>query len=490
MAYADITVSSTSTSVICGVYSLQYPANQYDRIIIELDRKQNVGDSWSYVGQGDYNPPTISSTVQTHVFTSQQIQWYYRCRVYVFYGGSGTPYEFTSGTVQMPKQVQSAPSSAPTASSIDYSFIILNTITNGEYNINGGAAQNNIFTGLSSGVTYYFRQRYAETSTLQASPWSTSRAITTLDPVPDAPDYVALPVIIYDNTNFVVAWDSSSTSGVTYRLERSYNNSTYSFVTSTSNTYKLNENVGNNTQVRYRVRSEKDGYVSSWVYSDNETVVFTVGVPTNVTVSQPSGSLSVDVYYSWGTSATGMDIRWGTDAVNWNYFYDQSNNLYPSANYNIGVGSEGNKYFQVRSRRDYSGGTVYSSWVNATPYPINVTLARPSNWAWSYNISSGSDVYSVSGKNIYLMPATEWNNFTQRINGFRTYKGLSSYSFTAVSSDTDFTTTTINQALNAIRDMSAYFTGGNTLPTNRSSGDDILIASYYTRMRDCLNSIT
>ena len=233
-----------------------------------------------------------------------------------------------------------------------------------------------------------------------------------------------------------------------------------------------------------------DGQTGS--YSTFTTSTFLVGAPTNVSVTQPvQGTLSVDLYYSWGTNATGMDFRWSTDQVNWTTFNNQQNNFYPNPNYNVGVISQGNKYFQVRSRRIDGGLEAYSSWVNASPYPINVTDTppRPSNWAWSYTISSGSNVHSVVNKDIYIMPATEWNNFTTRINGFRQYKGLSVYNFTPVSSGTNFTTTIINQALTAIRDMSAHFTNGNSVPANRVTGDNILVASYYTNMRDALNSI-
>jgi hypothetical protein len=87
------------------------------------------------------------------------------------------------------------------------------------------------------------------------------------------------------------------------------------------------------------------------------------------------------------------------------------------------------------------------------------------------------------------MHASEWNNFTARINDFRIYKGLALYSFTTMYSESEFTKTIINEALTAIRDMSAHFTGGKLVDTNRSTGDSILVASYYTKMVEALNSI-
>jgi hypothetical protein len=55
------------------------------------------------------------------------------------------------------------------------------------------------------------------------------------------------------------------------------------------------------------------------------------------------------------------------------------NNLYPAANYNVGIVAYGNKYFQVRSVRSDGFNTVYSSYVNATPYPLNCISAPISN---------------------------------------------------------------------------------------------------------------
>jgi hypothetical protein len=183
-----------------------------------------------------------------------------------------------------------------------------------------------------------------------------------------------------------------------------------------------------------------------------------------------------------------MDIRWSTDASTWNDYFGQGNNNYPSVNYNIGIGSAGSKYFQVRSRRSDGTNTVYSSWVNASPYPISIS-DRPSNFAWSFTISSGGDIYSRSGNTLYLMPYTDWNNFTAKINAFRTYLGYSTVTFTQAYTNTDVTKELFNEARNALSTISGYFTGGKTIPTARATGDNVLVASYYNDMRDAMNSV-
>jgi hypothetical protein len=133
--------------------------------------------------------------------------------------------------------------------------------------------------------------------------------------------------------------------------------------------------------------------------------------------------------------------------------------------------------------RDSIGNVGYSSSVF---YTINT---RPNDWTWSYNIAAGQNVASVINKDIFIMASTEWNNFTARINDFRSYKSLANYSFTSIGSGTIVTRTIINQALDAIRAMNSHFTGGNTLISNRVAGQNILEANIYINMRNCLNSI-
>lgn len=341
--------------------------------------------------------------------------------------------------------------------------------------------------GLQDGTNYQARCRsYSSSSGFYSYTYSSIESFSTL---PYPPSAFTNPSVVYDNTSTYVSWGASSTTGVTYYLEVSYDGgSTYPNVYSTGTNTYYNINVGNNTQVRFRVRALKNSVYSSYVYSSNFIVQFTVDDPTSVTVNQPGATVSVDIYYQWGANNTGVDIRWGTDQINWNDYPNQQNDLYPLPNYNFGVGSGGEKYFQVRGRRNVGGTNYLGSWINATPYPIDI-VDRPDNWAWSYTIASGQPVYSVSGKNIYIMPYTEWNSFTTRINEFRTYKSLSSYAFTTLIASGEVTKEIVNEALNAIRDLSAYFTGGNVLIANRITGDNILEANIYTNMRDCLNSI-
>lgn len=104
---------------------------------------------------------------------------------------------------------------------------------------------------------------------------------------------------------------------------------------------------------------------------------------------------------------------------------------------------------------------------------------RPSNFSWTTPKVSGQP---------FSMAAAEWNAFTARINSFLIYKGRSSYSFVTVNPGNSFTATIFNQARNALNDLSAYFTGGYTLPGTKARYDDVM-ANDLNALVSCLNSI-
>lgn len=118
-----------------------------------------------------------------------------------------------------------------------------------------------------------------------------------------------------------------------------------------------------------------------------------------------------------------------------------------------------------------------------------IQAQRPADWQWSrngYSLYSGGGVYSTvtSGYNVtaYILTATEWNNFTSRINQFRTYRGMSTASFTVVSRDTNFTETILNQAINAINPMCGY-------PMYAAPEGSDVCAYYFTDMEYWLSTV-
>lgn len=117
-----------------------------------------------------------------------------------------------------------------------------------------------------------------------------------------------------------------------------------------------------------------------------------------------------------------------------------------------------------------TAGTTYYIWVCESygestgtielyVQPPEKAVVRPSNFSWTYAKVQGGT---------FNLTATEWNNFTSRINAFRNYwddahgTSLSDYSFTRAYSGNNFTAAMYNQARIAIQAMSGY---GTYIPT-------------------------
>lgn len=110
--------------------------------------------------------------------------------------------------------------------------------------------------------------------------------------------------------------------------------------------------------------------------------------------------------------------------------------------------------------------------VNAT----DLGTDRPDDWSWNSTIRAGADI---------AISAPDWNNFCSRINEFRAYAGLSSYSFTTVSRGTVISAAIVNQARTAISAIS----GHGTLPSAAVPGDEIT-ARFFNTLTSALNSIS
>ena len=114
------------------------------------------------------------------------------------------------------------------------------------------------------------------------------------------------------------------------------------------------------------------------------------------------------------------------------------------------------------------------TWIGTKYFTTDsAAIPRPSDWSWHSSIYSGGYI---------KLTATEWNDFTARINDFRTYKGLSKYSFTRVSRGTNISASIVNEATNAIRAMNSVAT------SNVYSGDNIS-ASFFNSLKNALNNI-
>lgn len=114
-----------------------------------------------------------------------------------------------------------------------------------------------------------------------------------------------------------------------------------------------------------------------------------------------------------------------------------------------------------------------------------IASVRPNNWEWSTSISTSAYI-PFSDNAFHPVTASEWNNFTARINEFRKYKGLSEYTFTTVAKGDTFTAKIYNEAVYAIQGIDGY---GTYLTFAVKGETNALSASAYTSLRDELNAI-
>lgn len=104
---------------------------------------------------------------------------------------------------------------------------------------------------------------------------------------------------------------------------------------------------------------------------------------------------------------------------------------------------------------------------------------RPSNWSWTSTVAAGAEI---------KLSATEWNNFTARINAFRTYKGLSTLSFTNATSGMAITASICNEAWSAVNDLRSY-QSTYSMPSQLTAGGDFP-AAFFNGLKNIINKIT
>ncbi len=160
------------------------------------------------------------------------------------------------------------------------------------------------FTGLTQNTSYSFYAFRPATATLNASPNSVARTVTTPLQVvaPGLPGAFTSPSgTLFRNQTVTVTWGGTGswgvpTSGQNYRLEIQYDAGAWNLVanngTSTTRSHTL-ASAGNS--VRFRVRAENSSAQSDWRYS------------STLTLTSPAWVLTTDNYPS--THYSGCDTR-------------------------------------------------------------------------------------------------------------------------------------------------------------------------------------
>lgn len=139
---------------------------------------------------------------------------------------------------------------------------------------------------------------------------------------------------------------------------------------------------------------------------------------------------------------------------------------------------EPNAKYEVRAFIVNEGGPVSltSAWLG-----ITTANKRPCNWEWI--TPKSADTYIPFSDNAFHpVTATEWNRFLDRIDAFRTYKGLAKHGIAAVSTGDDFTLEKYNQAVTAIAECGVSLSA-------ITSDEAYISYGLFNRLSTALNSI-
>jgi hypothetical protein len=187
-----------------------------------------------------------------------------------------------------------------------------------------------------------------------------------------------------------------------------------------------------------------------------------------INVSPQGGFTTIEVEM-WTIDASS---RLAVKSQGWNGGYSftvEFGGLVPNASYLFRTRAS-----KTASYGGYSPTTSWGGWLT-----VKNEATRPTNWYWT--TAQNSNGHKISGVQ-FSMLATEWNSFTQRINGFRKYKNLSDYPFTTVSRGGIFYFYLFNEANAAIGNMNSTGIG------NVTTGNKVY-ASYFNALMNALNNI-
>lgn len=171
------------------------------------------------------------------------------------------------------------------------------------------------------------------------------------------------------------------------------------------------------------------------------------------------------------------EVFWNTSGSTPDYWAGYLNRTTSSTNITINdLPYASDVYFWIRSR-DNAGVTSTWTWGDMV-----TTADRPANFTGFSSLNNSGSAVNV--------PAVEWNALCDKLNEFRAYKGLGSSSFTYVTANVTFISADIyNEVRNSLNSLSAYFTGGYTIPAAKVSMVDSIYPTDFTRLKNALNSI-
>lgn len=333
----------------------------------------------------------------------------------------------------------------------NYTFLSLNCGTS--YTIEGAAQYSGTWYSVTSlNTSTSSCPDTSDPSCTITSPdddeWTNSNSITIKA---SSSDNVGVSYVNFYNSTLGTKTDSSSPYSATFDIS-TLGNGTHEF---SARAYDTSGNASDIDYVHIQIDRTPPSVSIGSTSSTADTI--TVNVSGSDSVSGISG-------FEFYLDETYKSTKYGSSA---SYTYT---GLAVNTTYSVGV-------------KAFDNALNYSSLVTQN---VLTKSNRPQNFAWTNSKVSG---------NSFNLTASEWNGFLNRINEFRTYKGLTTfnfydyyhgdYSFTRAYSGNYFYAYMFNQAVNAISAMNPP----TSPPSTKSSGQSIY-ASYLNGLRDSLNSIS
>ena len=281
-----------------------------------------------------------------------------------------------------------------------------------------GTATSASITGLGNG-TYLYRVK-ATLAPYTDSAYKTSAPVRVLLTAV-APATITVPTTSITG-NFTVSWGASSTSGVTYVLEKSSDGATYTQVYSGTATSATITGLVGPATCTLRVKAIRTGYVdSAYKTATPVTVTYTLVAPTTITVpttTSTTGNFTV----SWA-AATGV-----TGA---NYVLDVSTdggttftNAYTGTATTASITGLGNGTYLYRVKATLAPYTD-SAYKTSTPVRVLLTAVAPAtitvpstSITGNFTVSWGAS--STSGVTYVLEKSSDGATYIQVYSGTNT----------------------------------------------------------------------
>jgi len=330
---------------------------------------------------------------------------------------------------------------------------------------NSGSAVEGTATGLTPGTTYNFYGFVQAANGLYYPAGSYSVTTT------DKPATPPAPTLVYRlDGGFRLEWEEVPGLILGYRLRvrRGYDNYT---ITTSILTLNPRSVTGLQYGVTYYVSVQAVGWSQSSDWGPENPVTTAPRTPSITT-----GLIDMDTIEIVSSVSEG---NW--DDVRIDRYTDSS--VYIDTKYvtfNGGsatwTGLPNGTYFRFVANSRFEINSVILESINPANLRVSTTGARPDDFSWHTPKVQGSPA---------IVTALEWNDFTDRINQFRTYKGLVTITFPIEIQGGEVRADRFNQVIVAISDM-----GYSIPPPPSQSPGSPIYASLLNGVVNSLNSIS